>query len=80
MERFINTSIRVGKYLISPLSREQRDGRHAASVSIRSGTGSATHDRVLRLVPVFDTQQAALRYATEQGLQWIAKASVPYPH
>lgn len=80
VETSISTSIRVGKYLISPLSRLLRDGRYAASVSIRSGAGSATHDRVLRLVPVFDSRQAALRYATEQGLGWIGALGVHHPH
>jgi len=77
MENYISNSITTGKYLISPLSRLLRDGRYAASVSIRSGTGSATHDRVLRLVPVFDSQQAALRYATQEGLSWIGAARIP---
>jgi len=30
-----------------------------------------THDRVLRFVPVFDTDAQALRFATEQALAWI---------
>ena len=51
------------------------------SVSIRTGRGSATHDRVMRFTPLFDTPQAALRYATDQGLAWIgAPAAEPQPH
>jgi hypothetical protein len=42
-----------------------------ASVSIRSGRGSATHDRVLRLIPTFETDTAAACYATAQGLAWM---------
>jgi hypothetical protein len=30
-----------------------------------------THDRVLRLVPLFDSREAAARYAIEQGVAWI---------
>ena len=65
----------VGKYLVSPLSTRLADGRFAASVSIRSGQGSGTHDRVLRLLPVFDTPQAASRYATDQGIAWVSSAA-----
>ena len=67
----IHTTLQVGKYLVSPLTRLTESGGHAASVSIRSGRGSATHDRVLRFVPVFDSPDAAARFATAQGLAWI---------
>jgi hypothetical protein len=68
---FIHTPFLVGKYLVSPLTRLNDNGRYAASVSIRSGRGSATHDRVLRFVPVFDSSTAAARYAFEQGIAWL---------
>ncbi len=42
-----------------------------AAVSIRSGSGSMTHDRVTRFAPVFDTHDQATRYATDQALAWI---------
>jgi hypothetical protein len=64
----IKNSIQIGKYLVSPLIKTLADGRFAPSVSIRSGRGSATHDRVMRLVRVFDTHRAARRHAVEQGL------------
>ena len=64
-------SIQVGKYLVSPLTREVGFNRYAASVSIRSGQGRGTHDRVLRLLPVFADAPSASRYATEQGLAWV---------
>jgi hypothetical protein len=66
----INTPIQAGKYLISPLTRQLQNGRYLASVSIRTGQGSATHDRVLRFDPLFDTAHAALRFAASQGLIW----------
>ncbi|MDZ5456730.1 hypothetical protein SM757_09090 [Azohydromonas lata] len=68
-------SIRVGKYLVSPLTRSLGQGRFAASVSIRSGRGSATHDRVLRFTPEFGSGEAALHYATAQGLDWIGRTA-----
>ncbi|MHB1198587.1 MAG: hypothetical protein ACYCZ6_03340 [Polaromonas sp.] len=72
-----HTKIAVGKYLVSPLAKQQGEGRYAASVSIRSGRGSGTHDRVLRFSALFDSAAAALHYATEHALCWIHERSVP---
>ncbi len=44
-----------------------------ASVSIRSGRGSMTHDRVMRFVPEFDSQDQAARFAVEQALARIGQ-------
>jgi hypothetical protein len=64
-------NIVVGKYLISPLTQLLANGWYACSVSIRSGSGSGTHDRVLRLTRLCQSHLAAVRYATAEGLQWI---------
>jgi hypothetical protein len=64
-------SIIVGKYLISPITKLLANGWYACSVSIRSGSGSGTHDRVLRLTRLFRSHLAAVGYATAEGLQWI---------
>lgn len=64
-------AITSGKYLISPLIKVLDNGWYACSVSIRSGTGSGTHDRVLRLTRLFQTRLEAVRHATAEGLQWI---------
>ena len=66
-----NTNIAVGKYLVSPLAKLQAEGQYAASVSIRSGRGSGTHDLVLRFNGMFDSAAAAVHYATEHALGWI---------
>jgi hypothetical protein len=66
----------VGKYLVSPLVTRTDAGRFAASVSIRSGQGSATHHRVLRFVPRFDTRDGAQRYAVDHGLAWLQRATL----
>jgi hypothetical protein len=58
---------------VTPLTRSIDDGRFAAVVSIRSGCGSMTHDRVLRFVPVFETHDQATSFATEQALAWIGQ-------
>lgn len=52
-----------------------RDGRFAASVSIRSGRGSASTDRVMRFTGHFDSECDAHRYAREQGLIWVSHAA-----
>lgn len=64
----------VGKYLVSPLSRRLDAGGFAASVSIRSGRGTGTHDRVFRFAIHFDTSEGALRHAAEQGREWAQRA------
>lgn len=69
--------IAVGKYLVSPLAKPQGEGQYAASVSIRSGRGSATHDRVMRFSELFDTASAAVTYATEHAMHWIRDRSAP---
>jgi len=71
------TPIEVGKYLVSPTAKAQGEGRFAASVSIRSGRGSASHDRVLRFSAIFDSAAAAVHYATEYALAWIRESSSP---
>ena len=66
-----NNNITVGKCLISPLPKRLENGWWAISVSIRSGSGSGTHDRVVRLTRLFRTKLAAAEYAIGEGLQWI---------
>ena len=66
-----NDNITVGKYLISPLTQLLANGWYACSVSIRSGSGSGTHDRVLRLTRLFRSRVAAVGYAIAEGQQWI---------
>lgn len=60
-------SISVGKYLVSPSTRITDAGDFAASISIRSGQGRGTHDRVFRFIPRFATREGALRYALAEG-------------
>ena len=73
-----NKNLTVGKYLISPLSRQLDNGSWATSVSIRSGAGRSTHDRVLRLTRLFQNQLAAVEYALAEGLRWIGHGGAPH--
>lgn len=61
-------SIVVGKFVVSPLVTAIESGRFAASVVIRSGLGPATHHRVLRFVPRFNSRDSARRYAVDHGV------------
>ena len=62
---------KVGRYLVSPLIKQTENGTFAISVSIRSGSGSATTDRVLRLTGLFPCAREAAAYARAEALQWI---------
>jgi hypothetical protein len=66
----INTDILVGKYVVCPIAKPQADGGYTATVSIGTGRGNAAHARVMRFAPLFETSEAALRYATSEGLNW----------
>lgn len=74
-DRSIQTPQQVGKYLVSPIVHVDAFGRVKASVSIRSGHGSMTHDRVLRLTPEFPNGDDAARYAVAEGIAWIEAAN-----
>lgn len=63
--------VTVGKYLVSPIVRMLDNGWYACSVSIRSGRGEQSTDRVLRLTRLFRDALAAAEYAVAEGLQWI---------
>jgi hypothetical protein len=64
-------AVTAGKYLISPLIKALENGWYACSVSIRSGRGPGTTDRVVRLTRLFRDRLAAAEYALQEGLQWI---------
>lgn len=71
-------NIRVGKYEISPLTQSMENGWFACSVSIRSGSGRGTTDRVVRLTRLFQCKSAAAAYAVGEGLRWIGQPAVAY--
>ena len=62
---------KTGKYLVSPLIKAMGNGWFATSVSIRSGSGSGTTDRVLRLTRLFRCATEAAAFAHAEALQWI---------
>jgi len=68
---FILVSQQLGKYTVSPLTRRDAAGLYSASLSIRSGQGSMTHDRVMRFVPQFDSHEEAAGFARAQADAWL---------
>lgn len=67
----------VGRYVLSTITRRTDCGQYAASLSIRSGAGSASHDRVFRFTPLFRTADAADGYALAQGREYLALPALP---
>jgi hypothetical protein len=68
------TPITIGKYRIAACASPSSTGRFSAQVSIASGRGSASTDRVMRFVDEFSTQDAAAQYALAQGVDWAHTA------
>lgn len=65
-----NSIVELGRYRIAPMAQRRDDGGFDASVSIRSGQGMASVDRVMRFTALFHSAHAALRHARTQGLAW----------
>lgn len=65
------TPFKAGKFLITPLTRCLQGGVFSASLSIRRGQGSQTHDHVYTFKPEFASRDSALMYAATQGRYWL---------
>ena len=63
--------ITMGKYRIAACPRPLACGRFAAQVSIASGRGRGTTDRVMRFHDHFPTHDAAAHFALAQGIVWV---------
>lgn len=63
--------ITMGKYRIAACPSPLDCGRFAAQVSIASGSGRGTTDRVMRFHDLFPTHDAAAHYALAQGIVWV---------
>jgi hypothetical protein len=58
-------NIAVGRYRVSPMAQPRGDGAFDALVSIRSGQGMASVDRVMQFTPSFTSPKG--RVAIEPG-------------
>ena len=70
--------VTMGKYRIAACPRPLSSGRFEAQVSIASGRGSATTDRVMRFCDDFSTHDAAAHYALSQGIDWVHSMTRPH--
>lgn len=61
----------LGKYRIAAFPRLLPGGLFAAQVSIASGHGSASTDRVIRFDSAFPTHGEAADYALAKGIDWV---------
>ena len=66
------SEVQFGEFGIKALE----NGWYACSVSIRSGSGRGTTDRVLRLTRLFRDPHSAADYARGEGLQWVGAPRV----
>ncbi len=71
MSSFSLLPFHVGKFQITPSTRSHEAGRFTATLSIRRGQGTQTHDRVYTFKPEFSCQDSALMYAAAQGRYWL---------
>jgi hypothetical protein len=69
--QFQNHAITLGKYRIAACPRALPSGRFAAQVSVASGVGSASTDRVICFTDDFATLEAAASFSMAQGLDWV---------
>jgi hypothetical protein len=69
--------ISMGKYRIAACPKPLDGGRFAAQVSIASGSGRGTTDRVMRFHDHFPTHDAAAHYALAQGIVWVHETTRP---
>jgi hypothetical protein len=72
------TPITMGKYRIAACPHQLPSGQFAAQVSIASGRGSASTDRVMRFHNEFASRDAAARYAVAQGIDWVRATTRPH--
>jgi hypothetical protein len=71
--------VTIGKYRIAACPRPLVSGRFVAQVSIASGHGSASTDRVMRFHDDFPTRDAAASYAMAQGIDWVHATTTTRP-
>jgi hypothetical protein len=70
--------VTMGKYRIAACPEKLPCGQYAAQVSIASGRGSASTDRVMRFHDEFATHDAASRFSITQGIDWVHATTRPH--
>ncbi|WP_284335456.1 hypothetical protein [Comamonas sp. NoAH] len=77
MNPSLSSSQVIGRYALTHTAELTPSGTYAATLSIRSGKGSSSHDRVFRFIPLFLTSAAAICYAIEQGKSYLQLPVLP---
>jgi hypothetical protein len=72
------TPITMGKYRIAACPRPLDSGLFEAQVSIASGSGRASTDRVMRFCNAFHSHDAAAHYALARGIDWVDQTRQPH--
>jgi hypothetical protein len=73
----LSSSQIIGRYALTPTAEMTASGSYTATLSIRSGKGSSSHDRVFRFIPLFLTSAAAICFAIEQGKSYPQLPVIP---
>jgi hypothetical protein len=68
----------MGKYRIAACPKQLPDGQYAAQVSIASGRGSASTDRVMRFHDEFASHDDAAQFSIAQGIDWVRATTRPH--
>jgi len=68
----------MGKYRIAACPRQLASGQFEAQVSIASGRGSASTDRVMRFHDEFPCHDTAAQYAVDQAIDWVRVNTRPH--
>jgi hypothetical protein len=64
-----------GRFVLSPGAKPAPAGHFHGSLSIKSGQGSGSLDRLYRFTPSFATPQAAADYALAEGFKLLSPSS-----
>ncbi len=67
----------MGKYRIAACPEQLPCGHYAAQVSIASGRGSASTDRVMRFHDEFASHHDAAQFSIAQGINWVRATTRP---
>jgi hypothetical protein len=70
--------VTMGKYRIAACPEQLPCGQFAAQVSIASGRGSASTDRVMRFRDEFASHDAAAQFSIAQGIDWVNATTRPH--
>jgi hypothetical protein len=69
MNQNFESAIPMGKYMVSPATRQTSTGRYRASIAMQRAQGKGAYCRVFNFNGEFTSREAARTYAIRQG--WV---------